>query len=123
MATNFVASQPPKRRPTGMPTACANEAKSAQLELELGLSLATFTLSTINFLPFPYFLAFKSCTPIIHWRRQTSGHGIVHYGEEDEDDVDDGEGDEEAVEQVVGLEFSQHQDRGDVSKNTKESNY
>ena len=36
---------------------------------------------------------------------RTSGQGIVDNGEDDEDGVNDGEGDEEAVKEIVCLQF------------------
>ena len=35
----------------------------------------------------------------------TSGKGVVNYGEDDKDDVDGGEGNEEAIKEIVCLEF------------------
>ena len=41
VATNAVASQPPERRPNGMPTACANTGKF-NIQLEMTINFQVF---------------------------------------------------------------------------------
>ena len=45
------------------------------------------------------------CTVYDVTEELTSGQGIVDNGEDDEDGVNDGEGDEEAVKEIVCLQF------------------
>ena len=53
---------------------------------------------------------------------ELSGQGVVNYGEDDEDDVDGGQGDEEAVEEIVCLQFCQDEDGGHIPKYAKQAN-
>ena len=53
---------------------------------------------------------------------ELSGQGVVNYGEDDEDDVDGGQGDEEAVKEIVCLYLCQDEDGGHIPNYAKQAN-